>query len=581
MSDIFISYSSKDREQAEQLTELLASAGLSVWIDQSGIEAAEIWSKEIVQAIDGCKAFVILISPASNMSTNVHKEVSLASEKKKKILPLDLEPVQLSEDLQYHLAGIQRAPMTNIDAVIRALAKLGLEATGAPQPPKIVKEADGRKSLMILPFEDLSPTADNAWFADGIVSELISALSAVKALRVADNQATKEFKSYHGQLSTYAREMGIRYFIQGDVRKFGDNIKISVRLLDIETGDHLWQDSMKGTMSDIFDIQERVAEKVVEGLKVHLAADEKKKLAERGTENAEAYELYMKASEYFARATEEGYQLAIQLLTEAIKLDKGYAQAYPVKASALAALYSSYDRDPALLSEAETLCREGLRLKPDLFAVYSPLSITYMHRGQRAQAEEAAREYIRKDPQNFNSHFTLGFFYDGTGQPDKAIAPFEEAVRLKPDDLVSLWNLVVDCDAAGEREKCARWARIAVPHFERHLKLHPNDESLRVDHANLLQWSGRSDEAHAAAMKLTNLKDSNPLYDTACLFGRLGDPPAALRNFRKAIEAGFRNIRHLKEFLTDEKDGILALQGTPEYEEVKRMVEKIEAEGYG
>src|SRR5271169_5798997 len=150
--------------------------------------------------------------------------------------------------------------------------------------------------------------------------------------------------------------MGTRYFVEGDVRKFGDNIKVTSRLLDIETGDHLWQDAMKGTMNDIFDIQEKVAEKVVEGLKVHLASDEKKKLAERGTENAEAYELFMKANDYFVRNTKEGFQLAIQLLTEAINLDTGYASAYKSKANALALLYRGYDRTPALLDEAETLC---------------------------------------------------------------------------------------------------------------------------------------------------------------------------------------------------------------------------------
>jgi len=239
MADIFISYSSKDKEKADQLSELLASAGLSVWIDQSGIDVATSWSKEIVQAIDGCKAFIVLLSPNSIISKNVVREVSLAFEKNKKILPLDLEPVALSEDLQYHLAGIQRAPMTNIDAIIRALGKLGLVATQAPTL-KLVKETDPRKSLMILPFQDLSPIGDNAWFADGIAAELISALSNVKALRVSDTQATKEFKSYKGQLAPYAQEMSIRYFIEGSVRKFGDQIKITSALLDIETGDHLW-----------------------------------------------------------------------------------------------------------------------------------------------------------------------------------------------------------------------------------------------------------------------------------------------------------------------------------------------------
>src|SRR5579872_4411343 len=281
--DIFISYSSKDKEKADQLSELLASAGLSVWIDRQGIGAATSWSEEIVNALDACKAFVVMLSPSSVESKNVVRELALAFEKNKKILPLDLEPVQLPASMQYHLAGLQRTSMTNIDAIIRALGKLGLEAT-KPPTLTLVKETSTRKSLMVLPFEDLSPTGDNGWFADGIVSELISALTNVKVLKVADAQTTKEFKSFKGHLTTFAKEMSIRYFVQGDVRKFGDQIKISARLLDIEAGDHLWQDSMRGTMDDIFDIQEKVAGKVVDGLKIHLGTDEKQKLAERGTE---------------------------------------------------------------------------------------------------------------------------------------------------------------------------------------------------------------------------------------------------------------------------------------------------------
>jgi adenylate cyclase len=328
-------------------------------------------------------------------------------------------------------------------------------------------------------------------------------------------------------------------------------------------------------MNDIFEIQEAVALKVVEGLKVHLASDEKKKLAERETENAEAYELFLKAREYFFRQTKEGFRFAVQLLTEAIKLDKGYSQAYQFKANALTSLYRDYDRDTALLDEAETLCKEALRLNTEHFAVYYPLSQIYMHRGQIAEAEETAKEFIRKDPQNFLSHGTLGWFYMNTGQNDKAIDSFEESVRLKPDDIAGLWNLVVNCDGAGKREKCSHWPVVALPQCERHLKLHPDDESKLVWHAILLQLSGRTEAAHAAAIKLKSLKDGMSLYNTAFLFNRLGDKSEALVTIRKAIESGFKNTRHLKEFLNDEKDGLAALAGTPEYEEVRGMVEKL------
>lgn len=566
MPDIFISYSRKDSLQAIELADRLRANGIEVWIDQRGIVGAEQWATEIVEGIRACNTFIILISPNSIESENVLRELSLASEKRKRVLPVVIEPTILPSSFEYPLAGLQHVPFVEFDRIMHA-HKHGVE--------KVIHK-DERKSIMILPFEDLSPTGDNAWFADGIVSELISALSNVKSIRIADNQATKEFKKYAGQLTTYAREMNYRYFVQGDVRKFGDQIKISSRLLDIETGDHLWQNSMKGVMDNIFDFQEEVALKVVEGLKVHLAADEKEKLSERGTENTEAYELFLKAGEYFSRQTMEGFRFAVQLFTEAIRLDPGYRQVYHSNALALIALYSRYDRDPGLLDEAEKLVKEGLKLSPTLNGLYNPLSLIYMHRGQLAEGEEAAKEYIRKDPQNWHSHFTLGFFYLESGQPSKAIAPLEESVRLRPDNLPTLWNLVGVCESADEREKCAHWAEVTLPLVERHLKLRPDDEGWLVFHALVLLWSGRAEAARAAAMKFKQTKDGGSLYNTACLFVKLDDKWEALGTLRNALEAGFKNTRLLKNFLA--LDDIASLAGTPEYEEVKRMVEKIDTE---
>jgi TolB-like protein/Flp pilus assembly protein TadD len=568
MADIFISYCSKDRAQAEQLIELLASAGLSVWIDRQGIVGAEKWATEIVEGIKGCSTFILLLSPNSVKSENVLRELSLASEKRKRVLPIDLEPIELPSSFEYPLAGLQRVAITEFDKILHA-HKHGV---------KKVIHKDERKSLMILPFDDLSPTGDNGWFADGIVSELISALSNVKSIRIADNQATKEFKKYNGQLTNYAREMNYRYFVQGDVRKFGDQIKISARLLDIETGDHLWQDSMKGVMNDIFEIQEAVALKVVEGLKVHLASDEKKKLAARGTENAEAYELHMKASEYFQRQTKEGFQLAAQLLSEAIALDPAYAIAYPAKASALANLYRNYTRDPALLEEGLTLINEARRLKPDLWAAYNPLALILLLQGKHAEAEAAAKDYIRKAPEDSMSHFALGFFYWETGQDAKAIAPYEESLKRKPEQLHALFNLVVACTSAKEEEKQKHWAEIAIPLYEKRLKLFPDEEKNRVNHALLLYFAGRDDEARAAVRKLEDLRDGTAVFNTACLQCMLKDYPAGILTFRKAIQAGYRNMRPIKSFLDDEIEGIGTLKGTPEWEAVRELVEKLEAD---
>jgi len=332
---------------------------------------------------------------------------------------------------------------------------------------------------------------------------------------------------------------------------------------------------MKGTMEDIFDIQEKVAEKVVEGLKVHLASDEKKKLVERGTENAEAYELYMKANEYFCLHTKEGYRLAIQLLNDAIASDPGYAYAYEFKAFNLTSLYRAYDRNPALLTEAESLAKESLRIKPDFFTAYYCLSQVYMHQGKLTEAEEIAKEFIRKEPNNSMSHSSLGFFYSETGRHAESIPHIEEAVRLKPDDLKSMMNLAIGCDAAGETEKCAKWSASALPLLERHLKLHPDDENSQVIFADMLSWTGRTEEALKMAFELKDrVKDGKPLYNLAYLLGMLGEKMQALETCRRAIKAGFKHTPILREFLSDEM--YTSLRGTPEYEEVKRMVEALE-----
>lgn len=582
MADIFISYSSKDREQAEQLTELLASAGLSVWIDKQGIDVATSWSKEIVDAIDGCRALVVLLSPSSIESVNVAREIALASERKKKILPLDLEPVTIPNELAYHLAGIQRAPMTNIDAIIRALGKLGLEATGAPQAPRITHEVkDQRKSLILMPFEDLSPTQDNQWFADGLAGELIDMLGKIKSLRILDRKTSLDLRAVKLTTVQLGKEFNTRYFVEGSVRKFGEQIKISVSLLDIETGDHLWQESYKGVMADIFDLQESVATQVVEGLKLHLTTEEKSQLEERGTENAEAYEFHMKGREYFDRHTKEGFTLAVQLLSEAILLDANYVQAYVSNANALVTLYLQYDRDPSLLDEAERLCEEVRKRKPEYLGVYNPLKSILLHRGRLDEGERMAKEWIEKEPENFLSHFALGSFYSNTGQHAKAIAPFEASLRLMPDNLPSLMNVVTTCDAAGEREKCAKWAAEALPQIERFLRLYPDDENRRARHAFLMHFTGKGEEALREARELVDehspkqIRDGGALYITACLFADLGEQREALSTFRRSIEAGFQYVQLLKGFLADEKEGVVSLAGTPEYEEVKQMVEKL------
>jgi adenylate cyclase len=573
MPDIFISYSRTDSAQAEQLAELLTSAGLSCWIDRQGIDLATSWSREIVQAINECKAFIVLLSPASIVSNNVVKEISLASEKRKKILPLDLEPVALTEDFEYQLAGLQRSPMTNIDAIIRALGKLGLEATQAPIL-KLVKETDTRKSLMILPFEDLSPTADNAWFADGLATELIGALSLLKALRVADQQATKDYKRYQGSLPNYAKEMAIRFFVQGSVRKFDDQIKISVSLLDIETGDHLWQDSMKGTMQDIFDIQETVAKKVLAGLDVILTKKEEDALTKKPTENVEAYELFLKAQQYFFRQTKSDWDRALGLWEESARLDPKFATVFAEIANTCQAMYRQYDRRVEWLDRAKAAADRVRELEGETARYAWVMSKIALRTGDTELALSLAQQAVERDPGYALGYDALGLAYQALGRPEEWARAYEEFVRLLENNANAHFSLLIALSEIGNKpehlERLQAAAERAIPVFERHLRLNPDDNNSLALFACVLWMAGRDADSAVAAEKMSQIQtlDGRALYTLACLYLKLRMPEQGMETLQRAVASGSRN---LDDFRRD--PDLDVLRGTPEFEYLLKSLE--------
>jgi adenylate cyclase len=570
-----------------QLAGRLRMSGLDVWLHEGAIQGADQWSKEIVDAIEACKVFLLVLSQESFASKHVLSELSIASESERTILPIEIGELTIPNAFRYQLAGIQRTQISDFEGILRSLNKLGFGESRSEVLNSVSPDSgtghrtsitDPRKSLIVLPFEDLSPSNDNGWFADGLMSELIESLAKIKSLRLIDRKTSMDLKGFRGKTMQIADAMQVRYFIEGNVRKFGDQIKISVQLLDIETGEYLWQDSHRGTFKDIFDIQESVANKVVEGLRLHLTKDEEEttRLELRGTSNPEAYELFLKAREYFSRSTKQGFQLALQLQSDAITLDPDYALAYVSKANALNAFYSQYDRDPKYLSEAEECIKVAFSLKPNLLTAYYPLSTVYWLQGKLNEAEETTAEFIRKAPEYWGSYFARGFFYMQTGQFEKAISPFAEAVRLNPAHFVSLWNLVVVCDGASERAECAKWAGQAIPYCEQFLKLNPDDESMQVKYASLLHFAGRIDEARVAARNLRNVSDGASLYNAARLLGLLGEPLEALTTLQMAIEAGFGSVTHLQNFLDEES--IIVLNGAPEFKAAREMIEQLQLE---
>jgi adenylate cyclase len=538
MSDIFISYSRKDSEQALSLAERLRGEGMSVWIDQQGIGAAEQWATEIASSIRECSSFILVLSPSSILSENVLKELSLASEKRKRIVPIDIAAgIEIPVSFEYALAGIQRVAYSDHSAIHTALA-------GGAMRKK--SPADTRKSLMILPFDDLSPGADNGWFADGLASELIAAFSHFKSLRLIDWQTSKLVRSRVINTIDLARELDVRYFLQGSVRKFGDQLRITASILDINEGEYLWHLSERGTMDDIFELQDAVSAKIVEGLKLHLTTAEVTSLQSRETVSAEAYELKMKALQYYERYTREDYLRAIALYDEAIRLDPNYAVALAAESRTYSELYRNYDRNPEHLSRAEELVLHAHEIDPNLHTALALLSHVQRHRGNFEEAEKLALEYVEKAPDTWESHFELAFFYSVIGRSSDSVGAYERALQLRPEYLPAFVNIVFELVLLGDIEKTRRYSDHAIPIYEKHLRLNPDDEYMQVNYACILWSAGYLDKASEYIGHLQNVRDAGALFNLACLAIGLKDLPGALSFLHRSVQAGFSNIEQMR-----------------------------------
>ena len=184
------------------------------------------------------------------------------------------------------------------------------------------------KSVAVLPFANLSTDAENAYFADGLTEEVIANLSKVRSLRVISRMSSMAFRNTTKPLGTIARELGVRYLLQGSARRAGEHVRISAQLIDAMGDEHLWAESYDGTLEDVFAIQERLAGLIVAALEIRLTHDEQLRLAERPIRDLQAYECYLRARYEAWRWRPDAIDHAIQLLHNGLSIVGDNARLY-------------------------------------------------------------------------------------------------------------------------------------------------------------------------------------------------------------------------------------------------------------
>jgi TolB-like protein/Flp pilus assembly protein TadD len=564
-ADVFISYSREDKDRVLDLASQLRNAGVSIWIDQGGIDGAALWGEAIVNALDSAKVLLLMVSESAVRSHNVAKEVVLASERKGHILPVLLEPTVIPPSLKYPLAGIQQIeyfhgdPVQNLESIVRSLQKLGVavappqaaaaapEAAAAAGAGAAAGDAAASNALAVLPFDNISPDPEADYFSDGLTDELIARLSLVSEIELVSRWASMQYKGRKQDIRAVGNELGARYIVGGSVRRFQDSVRITVQLVDVATNRQLWGNTYKGKLDDIFDIQEQVAQQIVEALKLKLTFSEKVSLTKRQTVNAQAYDLYLRGQDYLYRLTKRSVDYAIQLFEKAIELDPRYAAAYAGCSSAYGQMYQWFSREEKYRAKAQELSFKALMYDSNLPEAYAAMGLSYFIWGKFEEAVASSRKAIELDPDDFIAYWTLGRIHFSNGENEQALTQFQRVIDIKPGFYAAYADLAQAYENLKMRTEADAAEGRLLELLPTYLLQNPDDARARIFYASSLAKLGRKEEAIREGAMAAELSPGDPmmLYNCACLYATLREVEQALAALERAVSCGYESFRWL------------------------------------
>ncbi len=411
-----------------------------------------------------------------------------------------------------------------------------------------IQVTNDKKSIAVLPFGNIGSDQETDYFAEGLAEELIINLSKIKYVTVISRTNSMRYKSTEKDIRTIGRELGVRYIMEGTVRKFKDDLRISIKLIDVSGGNQLWGETFKGKLADVFDIQEKVSKEIVEALRLKLSPSEKIVLEKRSTLNAEAFDLYLRARDFLYRMTKNNIQFAIQLFNKAIESDKRYASAYAGLSEAYTYLYAYFERSEDLLERAIESGLRALMYDPTLSEAYSALAMAYYNKKLYDDALDAGRKAIELNPDSFTAYWILGRIYHSTDNDVDAIKLFEKVIEINPDFYAAYKDLSSCYERTGNIDQYNKVLQKSTEVYPRYLSQHPDDARALVFYAADLAQLGKIDEARETGKKAFELSPSDAvmLYNLACVFSRLGEKETGVDYLKKAVNAGYQSYEWIK-----------------------------------
>jgi len=376
------------------------------------------------------------------------------------------------------------------------------EAGAAPESGAHSMALPDKPSIAVLPFDNMSGDPELEFFADGLAEDILIMLSKVSALFVIARNSTFAYKGQAPDLRRVGEELGVRYVLEGSVRKAGDRLRITGQLIDSRDGSHVWAETYNRTVADIFDLQDDITKEIVTALRVQLTDGETAQVWSRGTDNIEAWKCMTQAVETFLRYGAADNAEARKLAERAAGLDSGYALAWAILGLTYwyeARIAFAEGAEEPLIAKAEECAQKALALDDAGPWTLALNSFVLLSRGRHDEAVASARCGIERNPGSADIRAFAGFCLLLAGEPEEALRMLHDAIRLNP--LHQNWYLPVMArahDAMGEPEKAIELAGQAIAR-------EPNNFPALLHLASLYARAGRDEDARESATSVRRL----------------------------------------------------------------------------
>jgi adenylate cyclase len=438
MADIFISYARRDRAPIESLARALEAAGYSVWWDHQ-IAGGAAFGAEIERQLNAARAVVVAWSIGGVQSEWVMDEAA-AAKQAGKLIPIALDTTQPPLGFrQYHVIDFSDwSGASDAEAVLMLQRSIDRLAGGAPRPrrdePGEVAPPAAGNAIAVLPLENLSGDPSQQFFVDGMHEALITDLSKVSAVKVISRTSTRRYAGAEKSLREIGAELGASKIIEGSVIRSGDEVRITVQLIDARSDTHLWAETFDRDITSVLRLQREVARAIVEEISVILTPSEKARLGSAPRVHPEAYEAYLKGMYHWYRLTPHDTQAALEYFDAALAIDSSYAPAHAGIGMTWAGIQQMGAAPTAVAGpKIRSAVQKALELDPDLAQAHFTLAAYYTWVAwDWARAEREFRRAIELNPSFPDAHAYYAHYLSIVGRYAEAEVEMTRAINLDP-----------------------------------------------------------------------------------------------------------------------------------------------------